>query len=243
MTSSAGALKAGAGLGPCLARDAGDAGWQARCWKWRTIRCAASRRWAARRAPARPAQIVAVTGMRGQDLDQGNAARGASASGETHASAASFNNHWGVPLTLARMPRSAAFGVFEIGMNHAGEITPLVAMVRPQVAIVTTIAASHLGNFASLDEIADAKAEIFTGRRAQAVMPSSAATRPTSSALPAPPGQRVVLASSPSARTWMPTCGWSVSALLPDCCCVTASTCMGETGQLQAGPCRASTWR
>ena len=86
-----------------------------------------------------------------------------SASGLTHASAASFNNHWGVPLTLARMPRDTAFGVFEIGMNHAGEITPLVGMVKPHVAIVTTIAASHLGHFKSLDEIADAKAEIFSG--------------------------------------------------------------------------------
>jgi UDP-N-acetylmuramoyl-tripeptide--D-alanyl-D-alanine ligase len=85
------------------------------------------------------------------------------ASGETHASAASFNNHWGVPLTLSRFPTTAGFGVFEIGMNHAGEITPLVGMVRPHVAIVTTIAESHLGHFKSLDEIADAKAEIFSG--------------------------------------------------------------------------------
>ena len=109
------------------------------------------------------AQIVAITGSVGKTSTKEMLRVALSASGETHASAASFNNHWGVPLTLARFPRSAAFGVFEIGMNHSGEIIPLVAMVKPHVAIVTTVAASHLGHFASLDEIADAKAEIFTG--------------------------------------------------------------------------------
>jgi UDP-N-acetylmuramoyl-tripeptide--D-alanyl-D-alanine ligase len=108
-------------------------------------------------------QIVAITGSVGKTSTKEMLRVALSASGETHASAASFNNHWGVPLTLARMPRETAFGVFEIGMNHAGEITPLVAMVKPHVAIITTIAASHLGNFPSLDGIADAKAEIFTG--------------------------------------------------------------------------------
>ena len=81
--------------------------------------------------------------------------------GETHASAASYNNHWGVPLSLALMPQSAQFGVFEIGMNHAGEITPLTKLVRPHVAMVTTIAPVHLEFFGTLDAIADAKAEIF----------------------------------------------------------------------------------
>jgi len=109
------------------------------------------------------ARIVAVTGSVGKTSTKEMLRAALSASGLTHASAASFNNHWGVPLTLARMPRDAAYGVFEIGMNHAGEITPLVAMVRPHVAIVTSVAASHLGHFASLDEIADAKAEIFSG--------------------------------------------------------------------------------
>ena len=113
--------------------------------------------------PARMRRSSAVTGSVGKTSTKEMLRAALSASGETHASAASFNNHWGVPLTLARMPREAAFGVFEIGMNHAGEITPLVGMVRPHVAIVTTIAASHLGHFNSLDEIADAKAEIFTG--------------------------------------------------------------------------------
>jgi UDP-N-acetylmuramoyl-tripeptide--D-alanyl-D-alanine ligase len=84
-------------------------------------------------------------------------------SGRVHASVASFNNHWGVPLTLSRMPENTDFGIFEIGMNHADEIRPLVRMVRPHVAIITTIAAAHLGNFKDLEEIAAAKAEIMEG--------------------------------------------------------------------------------
>ncbi|MDE2447005.1 MAG: UDP-N-acetylmuramoylalanyl-D-glutamyl-2,6-diaminopimelate--D-alanyl-D-alanine ligase [Alphaproteobacteria bacterium] len=108
-------------------------------------------------------QIIAITGSVGKTSTKEMLRVALSASGLTHASAASFNNHWGVPLTLSRMPRDAAYGVFEIGMNHAGEITPLVKMVRPHIAIVTLVAASHLGNFASLDQIAEAKAEIFNG--------------------------------------------------------------------------------
>jgi UDP-N-acetylmuramoyl-tripeptide--D-alanyl-D-alanine ligase len=115
-------------------------------------------------------QIVAITGSVGKTSTKEMLSTALAASGETHASAASFNNHWGVPLTLARLSRSAAFGIFEIGMNHAGEITPLVSLVKPHVAIVTTVAASHLGHFKSLDEIADAKAEIFSG-----VVPGGAA--------------------------------------------------------------------
>ena len=84
-------------------------------------------------------------------------------SGKVHASVASFNNHWGVPLTLARMPQDTDFGIFEVGMNHPDEIRPLVKMVQPHVAIITTIAAAHLGNFKSIKEIATAKAEIFEG--------------------------------------------------------------------------------
>ena len=83
--------------------------------------------------------------------------------GKTHASQASYNNHWGVPLTLSRLPRDTEYGVFEVGMNHPGEITPLTKMIRPHVAIVTTVQAVHLGFFSSLDAIADAKAEIFDG--------------------------------------------------------------------------------
>ncbi|MGE0211530.1 MAG: UDP-N-acetylmuramoylalanyl-D-glutamyl-2,6-diaminopimelate--D-alanyl-D-alanine ligase [Parvibaculaceae bacterium] len=108
-------------------------------------------------------RMIAVTGSVGKTTTKDALKLALDPSGATHASAASYNNHWGVPLTLARMPRAAAFGVFEIGMNHAGEITPLVRMARPHVAVVTAIAESHLGQFSSLAEIADAKAEIFLG--------------------------------------------------------------------------------
>ena len=83
--------------------------------------------------------------------------------GPVMASAGSLNNHWGVPLTLARMPRDLAFGVVEMGMNHAGELGPLSRIARPDVALITTIEPAHIGNFASVEEIADAKAEIFEG--------------------------------------------------------------------------------
>src|SRR5207253_5513123 len=82
---------------------------------------------------------------------------------ETHASAASYNTHWCVPLSLARLPESAHFAIFEIGMNHAGEIAPLTRLVRPHVAVITTVEPVHLEFFASVEAIADAKAEIFLG--------------------------------------------------------------------------------
>jgi UDP-N-acetylmuramoyl-tripeptide--D-alanyl-D-alanine ligase len=109
------------------------------------------------------AQIIAVTGSVGKTSTKEALRYALSAQGETHVSAASFNNHWGVPLSLARCPASARFAVFEIGMNHAGEITPLVKMVRPHVAIVTTVEPVHLEFFAGIEAIADAKAEIFLG--------------------------------------------------------------------------------
>lgn len=109
------------------------------------------------------ARIVAVTGSVGKTTTKELLRCALASVGETHASAASYNNHWGVPLTLARMPESARFGVFEIGMNHAGEITPLVAMAQPHIAIITRIAPVHLEHFASIEAIADAKAEIFSG--------------------------------------------------------------------------------
>ncbi len=80
-----------------------------------------------------------------------------------HASVKSYNNHTGVPLSLARMPRDSRFGVFEMGMNHAGELTALSALVRPRIAVVTWVASAHREFFASEAAIADAKAEIFSG--------------------------------------------------------------------------------
>ena len=108
-------------------------------------------------------RILAITGSVGKTSAKEMARVALGAVAPTHASAASFNNHWGVPLTLARLPADDAYGVFEIGMNHAGEITPLVAFVRPHVALVTTIGAVHIEHFGTLERIADAKAEIFSG--------------------------------------------------------------------------------
>ena len=109
------------------------------------------------------AKIIAVTGSVGKTGTKEALRLALSADGETHASAASYNNHWGVPLSLARCPADVRYAVFEIGMNHAGEITPLVTLVRPHVAIVTTVEPVHLEYFGSIEKIADAKAEIFTG--------------------------------------------------------------------------------
>jgi UDP-N-acetylmuramoyl-tripeptide--D-alanyl-D-alanine ligase len=112
------------------------------------------------------AQVVAVTGSVGKTGTKEALRLVLSRQGATHASVASYNNHWGVPLTLARMPRESAFGVFEIGMNHAYEILPLTAMVRPHVALVTTVEPVHIEFFRSIWGIADAKAEIFAGLEA-----------------------------------------------------------------------------
>jgi UDP-N-acetylmuramoyl-tripeptide--D-alanyl-D-alanine ligase len=109
------------------------------------------------------ARIIAVTGSVGKTSTKEALRHVLSAQGETHASVASFNNHWGVPLSLARCPASARFAVFEIGMNHVGEITPLVKLVRPHVAVITTVEPVHLEFFSGIEEIADAKAEIFLG--------------------------------------------------------------------------------
>ncbi len=106
--------------------------------------------------------IAAITGSVGKTSTKDMTRLMLSRFGDTHASAASYNNHWGVPLTLARMPAESRFGVFELGMNHAGEIAALVAQVRPHVAVVTRIAPVHLEYFGSIEKIADAKAEIFS---------------------------------------------------------------------------------
>lgn len=109
------------------------------------------------------ARIVAVTGSVGKTGTKEALRACLSQLGPTHAAEKSFNNHWGVPLTLARMPADVRYGVFEIGMNHAGEITPLTALVRPHVAIVTTVEPVHLEFFGTTEKIAEAKAEIFGG--------------------------------------------------------------------------------
>ncbi|MDB5511458.1 MAG: UDP-N-acetylmuramoylalanyl-D-glutamyl-2,6-diaminopimelate--D-alanyl-D-alanine ligase [Enterovirga sp.] len=109
------------------------------------------------------ARIVAVTGSVGKTGTKDALRLVLSHFGPTHAAAASYNNHWGVPLTLARLPQDSRFGVFEIGMNHPGEIAPLTRMVRPDVAVITTVEPVHLAFFRAIQGIADAKGEIFGG--------------------------------------------------------------------------------
>jgi UDP-N-acetylmuramoyl-tripeptide--D-alanyl-D-alanine ligase len=118
---------------------------------------------AARARLAPDARLIAVTGSAGKTGTKDMLRACLSRIGSAHAADKSFNNHWGVPLTLARMPADTRFGIFEIGMNHAGEITPLVRMVRPHIAIVTTVEPVHLAQFPSVEAIAEAKAEIFLG--------------------------------------------------------------------------------
>lgn len=109
------------------------------------------------------AKFAAVTGSAGKTTTKEILRLALGALGTVHASSASYNNHWGVPFSLASLSREARYGVFEIGMNHFGEIRPLVGFVRPQVAIVTTIAPAHLEFFGTCEAIADAKSEIFEG--------------------------------------------------------------------------------
>jgi len=107
--------------------------------------------------------IVAVTGSVGKTGTKEALRLALASSGLTYASAGGLNNHWGAPLSLARLPPDAGYGVFEIGMNHPGEIAALTRLVRPHVAVVTTVEPAHLGFFPSVEAIADAKAEIFLG--------------------------------------------------------------------------------
>jgi UDP-N-acetylmuramoyl-tripeptide--D-alanyl-D-alanine ligase len=109
------------------------------------------------------ARFVAVTGSVGKTGTKEALRLGLEEQAPTYATPGNLNNQWGVPLSLARMPRDTAYGIFELGMNHAGEIRALTRQVRPEIAIVTNVEAAHLEFFGSVDEIADAKAEIFEG--------------------------------------------------------------------------------
>lgn len=109
------------------------------------------------------AKRIAVTGSVGKTSVKDALAVMFAKFGQTHKSIKSFNNHWGVPLTLAGMPKETAFGVFEMGMNNPGEIATLSTLVEPDIAVITTVAAAHLAHFNSVKDIADAKAEIIAG--------------------------------------------------------------------------------
>lgn len=134
---------------------------------------------AAGRARAR-AKVVGVTGSVGKTSTKEMLRAILSGQGRVHAAEASYNNHWGVPLTLARMPPDADFAVIEIGMNHPGEIAPLARLTRPHVALITIIAAAHLEAFDSLAAIAQEKAAIFDGLEpgGTAIIPADQDTSP-----------------------------------------------------------------
>jgi|CXWL01.1.fsa_nt_gi UDP-N-acetylmuramoyl-tripeptide--D-alanyl-D-alanine ligase len=111
------------------------------------------------------AKIAGVTGSVGKTgtKEALSAALARGKRGAVHRSVKSYNNHTGVPLSLSRMPADSAFGVFEMGMNHAGELAALTRLVRPHVAVVTTVVAAHIEYFGTVEAIADAKGEIFQG--------------------------------------------------------------------------------
>ncbi|WP_298225013.1 UDP-N-acetylmuramoyl-tripeptide--D-alanyl-D-alanine ligase [Acidocella sp.] len=147
------------------------------------------------------AKTVAVTGSVGKTTVKEMLRRALSAFGRVHAAEASFNNHIGVPLTLARMPLDADFGVFEIGMNHPGEIAPLADLVRPDAAIITCVDKAHLGLMGSELAIAKEKASIYG-----ALAPGGTAVIPGETAYlqllreAVPPNCRALLFNGPEAR-------------------------------------------
>ncbi len=109
------------------------------------------------------AKIIGVTGSVGKTGTKEMLKLALAAFGETYATAGNLNNHFGAPLSLARMPKTAKYGVFELGMNHAGEIARLTNLIKPDIAVITTIEAVHLEFFADVSAIADAKSEVFLG--------------------------------------------------------------------------------
>ena len=109
------------------------------------------------------ARVAAITGSVGKTSTKEMLRAALEGQGHIHASVASYNNHWGVPLTLARMPAKTTFAIIEIGMNHPGEIAPLARQARPHVAMITTVAAAHLEAFDNIDGIAHEKASICEG--------------------------------------------------------------------------------
>ncbi|GBR50444.1 UDP-N-acetylmuramoyl-tripeptide--D-alanyl-D-alanine ligase [Neokomagataea thailandica NBRC 106555] len=160
-------------------------------------------------------KVIAVTGSVGKTTTKEMLRTALSALGKTHAAVASFNNHWGVPLTLARLPRDAAFCVSEIGMNHEGEIRPLADQVRPHVAIVTTVGSSHLGNMGSIAAIAREKASLFGALLAKgtAIIPDDT------------PGQDILRSAAPEGRQiWRSGLSRNAEIYLDDLSCTAAGS-------------------
>ena len=169
-----------------------------------------------------PALRIGVTGSVGKTgvKEALRAALTRFAPDAVHASVKSYNNHTGVPLSLSRMPRESRFGIFEMGMNHAGELTELAALVRPDIAVITWVAAAHLEHFADEAAIADAKGEIFSGLQpgGTAVIPFDNPHHARLHALAASHAARIVsFGLNPGADVIAESV-----ALHPDCSCVTA---------------------
>ena len=170
------------------------------CCAWRTPLAALSRLGAYARARF-VGRLVAVTGSVGKTTTKEMLRTILAAQGPTHAAEASYNNHWGVPLTLARLPAAAAFCVCEIGMNHPGEIEPLARLARPHVTLITAIERAHVGHLGSIEAIADEKAADHARARARRARRSAGGVSGSWSGCWA---GRVPRRSSPSAPTRMP---------------------------------------
>ena len=169
-----------------------------------------------------PALRIGVTGSVGKTgvKEAIRAALTRFAPDAVHASVKSYNNHTGVPLSLARMPRHSRFGVFEMGMNHAREIASLTAQVRPNVALITWVASAHIENFADESGIADAKGEIFSGLQpgGTAIIPYDNVHRDRLLAHARPHAGRIITFGTQAGADVVA----EQVALHPDCSCVTA---------------------
>ena len=150
------------------------------------------------------ARVVGITGSVGKTSTKEMLRAILGGQGRVHAAEASYNNHWGVPLTLARMPADADFAVIEIGMNHPGEIAPLARMAQLDVAMITTVAPAHLEAFDSIDGIAHEKASILDGLKpgGVAVLNADIATTPILTAKAAAVGARAVLFGASDTADW-----------------------------------------
>jgi UDP-N-acetylmuramoyl-tripeptide--D-alanyl-D-alanine ligase len=150
------------------------------------------------------ARVVGVTGSVGKTSTKEMLRAILAGHGKTHAAEASYNNHWGVPLTLARMPADTAFAVIEIGMNHPGEIAPLARLARLDVAMITTVAPAHLEAFESVEGIAHEKAAIFDGLLpgGTAIFNADLDTTPILAAKARAVGARLVSFGTGAAANW-----------------------------------------
>jgi UDP-N-acetylmuramoyl-tripeptide--D-alanyl-D-alanine ligase len=171
------------------------------------------------------ARVVGVTGSVGKTSTKEMLRSLLSGQGRVHAAEASYNNHWGVPLTLARMPVDTDFAVIEIGMNHPGEIAPLAKMARLHVAMITIVAPAHLEAFADIDGIAHEKAAILDGLLpgGHAVLPADLSVTPILLAKAAAVGARVTSFGAAAQADFH-----MVSAAVGDACTVVRATRRGD---------------